>query len=805
MITQITEFDIRFCRENILMLTDCNEECEIYDEVVAEYEEMLPKAYQKIKPLALMAFGDSKEVEITIEEGVSHTILYTLISIGSGLSEWSTTLFAEGNFLAGMLADAMADDYLFQMRNGLRKPILSLCKELGLVVLKEMHIPDDIPMSAQRKIWQVTNAEQLGGVKILDSFMYNPVKTWGQMYLLKENIQHDCSGCLNKDCKLREENEIAITVKNEEKTTVITGEKGKSLLQMLQGSDFQLVTPCGGTGICGKCKVRVWEGSLSISKEDQRYFSEAELNQGYRLACLAYPEESCVISLETNQEEEFQVVTEATDEEAYQVVIETTDEEAYQVVMESTDGKALQVVMGTTDENRFVFDEANLYGVAVDIGTTTLAMQLVELRSGKVVDVYTAVNRQRRFGADVISRIDASNKGEGETLQKLVREDLQFGLEALIRDKNVVLKKMIIGANATMVHLLLGYSCETLGAYPFTPVNIAMVYTTYESLINHALPKGTSQMQGLKSNILTTLMKPRGALQTQGITNETVCSNGDAALTVQIYPGISTYVGGDITAGLYALDFDRRKEIALLVDLGTNGEIAIGNKDKIMVTSTAIGPAFEGGNISCGVGSVPGAICQVELSENGLKVAKEVHKVVHLETIQDGSPIGLCGTGIIDAVYELSKAEYIDETGMFIDEYFEIGFLLANAQDGRELRLTQKDIREIQLAKSAVRAGVETLLRKYGVGYEAVNQIFIGGGFGYKMNVEKAIGIGLLPKEWRGKIEAVGNCCLQGARKGLCDADVTKRTETIVAKSTEVYLANDRDFNELYMDYMYFS
>ena len=745
---KITEFDIQFCRENVLMLIDCNEACEVYDEVVAEYEEMLSKAYQKIKPLALLAFGGSKGVEIAAEKDISDTILYTLVSIGSGLSEWSTALFGVGNFLGGMIADAMADDYLYQMGHHLKQPILNLCKERGVGVVKGLHIPDDIPMSAQRKIWEVTDADQLGGVKILDSFMYNPVKTLGQIYLLKEDsdifdIRHNCSTCLNKDCKLREEGTIAISVKDGKENPVITGKKGESLLRVLQKNNFQLPAPCGGNGICGKCKVRVWEGNLLVTKEEQQYFSEAELSQGYRLACLAYPVESCVVSLVAYQEEAFQVVA-------------------------------------GTGEEMDRFDENYAYGVAVDIGTTTIALQLISLKSGKVVDVYTAVNRQRRFGADVISRIEASNKGEGKTLQELVRGDLQFGLDELIKNRSVKLKKMIIGANATMIHLLLGYSCESLGVYPFTPINIATIHTTLESLLG--------------------LAPSREASQAQYLIDDTGCSHGDFDLTVQIYPGISTYVGGDITAGLYALDFDQREEIALLVDLGTNGEIAIGNKDKILVTSTAIGPAFEGGNISCGVGCIPGAICRVVLGEEDLKGVREVFT----ETIRNCSPIGLCGTGIIDIVYELCKAEYIDDTGMFIDDYFETGFLLTRDQDGRELFLTQKDIREIQLAKSAVRAGIETLLRKYGVDYEQVKQIYIGGGFGYKMDVEKAIGIGLLPKEWQGKIEAVGNCCLQGARLGLSDPVVTKRTEMIVTKSTEVYLANDKDFNQFYMDHMYF-
>ncbi len=313
---------------------------------------------------------------------------------------------------------------------------------------------------------------------------------------------------------------------------------------------------------------------------------------------------------------------------------------------------------------------------------------------------------------------------------------------------------MVIGANTTMVHLLMGYSCETLGVFPFTPVNIDTIHTTYGELFEQA----------------------------------------DRDFEVVIFPGISTYVGGDIVAGLYSLDFDKREKVSVLVDLGTNGEMAIGNKDRILTTSTAAGPAFEGGNITFGTGSVPGAICKVEL--------KDGHAVTG--TIQDGKPVGICGTGVIDMVYELVKAELVDETGLMEEDYFDDGFPLAVGSDGTEISFFQKDVREIQLAKSAVRAGLETLILNFGASYEDIEAIYIAGGFGYKMDIVKAVGIGLLPEECQDKIEAVGNSCLKGTRTYLLSSDCTERVQRILESSSEVQLSNDKHFNEFYMDYMYF-
>jgi len=254
-------------------------------------------------------------------------------------------------------------------------------------------------------------------------------------------------------------------------------------------------------------------------------------------------------------------------------------------------------------------------------------------------------------------------------------------------------------------------------------------------------------------------------------------------------PGISTFVGADIVSGMIAVDMDQSDEVCLLVDLGTNGEMVIGSREKMVSASTAAGPAFEGGNISCGVAGIPGAISSVSIEDGEPTVG----------TIGDRPAIGLCGTGVLETVYELLKDELIDETGLMDDDYFDDGFPLAEG-----VVFTNKDVREVQLAKSAIRAGIEVLLQEYGVGYDGVARVYIAGGFGEKINQEKAIGIGLLPEEFDGKIIPIGNSSLAGAVMLAKDPSLGERFARVAAAAGETALAENPKFNDLYMDHMFF-
>lgn len=514
------------------------------------------------------------------------------------------------------------------------------------------------------------------------------------------------------------------------KELAFDGRADCSLLDQLRERGIYISAACGGKGKCGKCRVQMVTGATEPREGDVRCFTEEELASGWRLACTAYPKEDCRIRIQSDDETRFSIVSEHGEDHG--------------AAKEETEG----------------------YEIGIDIGTTTIAIELVGKSGGQVLHTVTAINRQRAFGADVISRIQASNDGQKEALRDSIREDLYRGIKRLLHESEADgsrVSRIAIAGNTTMGHLLMGYSCETLGVYPFTPVDIGTITTSFAELFERQIQAEAGEPLVLPADII-------------------------------LLPGISTYVGADISSGMLVCEFDKLEKPCLLIDLGTNGEMAIGNRDKILVTSTAAGPAFEGGNISCGMGSIPGAISAVSIRDGEIR----------LKTIGDEPPVGLCGTGVIETVCELVKAELVDETGMLDEDYFEDGFELAKTPEGEPILFTQKDVREIQLAKSAVRAGVETLLLRYGATYEDIDRVFLAGGFGYKIDLEKTIGIGMLPEEFRAKTTAIGNSSLGGAVVYLTEGDAKERLKQVVELSTEVELSSDKDFNNFYTEFMFF-
>ncbi|MBQ9022471.1 MAG: DUF4445 domain-containing protein [Eubacterium sp.] len=485
-------------------------------------------------------------------------------------------------------------------------------------------------------------------------------------------------------------------------------DKQHSLLEQLQKQGVYIPADCGGIGRCGKCRVQFLSGAPEADEDDANIFSPEQIADGWRLACKAFPEGDYEIAWEQS-EEEMEVASDFS----------------------HGSGDAADATEGDAAGQKAAEPVA-----AVDIGTTTLAVSLVDRASGKVVDTKTSVNHQRVFGADVISRIQASMDGKKEELKASIRKDLDGLITALGEKMDEI--PVIISGNTTMEHLFLGLPCDTLGVAPYTPVDISL----------HE-----------EDNFL-------------------------------ILPGISTYVGADIVSGIIACGMDQGEEVCMLIDLGTNGEMAIGNKDRILSASTAAGPAFEGGNISCGVAGVPGAISSVDIAEDGS---------VQIGTIGGKDPIGLCGTGVLEVVYEMLKAEYMDETGLLEDDYVDDGFPLSD-----DVVFTDQDVREVQLAKSAIRAGAETLMEEYGVGYDDISALYLAGGFGQKINLQKAAGIGLLPEELLDRTKAVGNSSLAGAVMIAKDETLKERFAHVADYSEEVSLTGNPTFNDLYMEYMMF-
>jgi len=708
-------------------MIDCYPDSPIYEETIEEYEKLAAEAYEIIAPAAILRYGKVKPQLGSKEYRKCEPACYVIYTVGNEITELSGHYFSKGDYLAAMLIDAMANDYLSQMDDVITDLIYQQCKQMKTGVLKRLDPPSDIPLEAQKIILEETGAAKEWDLGITEGYMFTAVKTNCYVLILTEDenkfeARHDCAKCNLPDCKMRKT--VKLDVIRDNHTYTVNHRKTDNVLETLIKNGFQLSAACGGYGTCGKCRIRFIRGSSAITGEDRRIFSQEQLDKGFRLACKAYPYKDCTINIDIGDESNFEIVTDCS------------------TAMTCSELKK-NVSKSYSNED---------YGIAADIGTTTIAISLIKLSDGSTVINYAAINKQRVYGANVISRIQASNEGKKDQLRNLVRSDLTAGFgevitQAGIRKERV--KKIVIAGNTTMGHILLGFSCESLGVYPYTPVDIDLIETEYSKLFD--------------SDYLD--------------------------VPVIIMPGISTFVGGDIVAGLLVCDFDKKERPSLFIDIGTNGEMALGNKDRILVCSTAAGPAFEGGNISYGVGSVKGAICSAVLEEGKLK----------FNTIGSKPPIGICGTGIIEITSELLKAGIIDETGVLKEPFFDTGYTVYE-----DIKFTQKDIREVQLAKSAIRAGIETLIVRYGISYDDIETVYLAGGFGYRINIEKAVNIGLIPQELSGKVIAIGNSSLAGALKYLTFADSPHRTAKIISKAQEISLSTDKDFNEFYIRHMYF-
>ncbi len=709
----------------VMQAIDCKEDNPVYDVMVEEFYDMHDEIHALVKPVGILGFGALSELSATGQYVKGSRVIYAVLSVGDEIKQRSTDYFDNGDYVRGMICDAMADCALFSLEGRMLEKLKEVCEEHNIGIVTRLEAPHDISMEVQKEAWEKLELKSRLGIDITSGYMLDPVKTSCQVFVLSENtddfkVRHDCRNCPNVSCKFRNIPEIEIRIKKGNEAKKLTVKENESLMNALIREGYYINAVCGGKGRCGKCGVRVTEGTAPISEEDKKVFSPKELEDGWRLSCLLYPKENLTVEFGLNDESDFDVITDY--------------------------GTGLNAAVESADSK---------YEIAIDIGTTTIAFQL--LNNLEICHTFSMINRQRQYGADVVSRIKASVDGKAEELKKSIRNDLKNGILSLCQEygiESAQVEKIVIACNTTMGHLLMGYDCEGLGKYPFTPVNIDFITGTAKDIV--------------------------------GI---------DIGAEVTLLPGISTYVGGDIVAGLYECGFDKTEDICLLIDLGTNGEMALGNRNKILVTSTAAGPAFEGGNISRGVGSIEGAICSVRL--DGTKA--------QIKTIREKPPVGICGTGVVELTAELLKEELIDETGLFDDDYFEDGFPVAQAEDGEYIVFTQKDVREIQLAKAAIRAGAETLISRYGIEKKDISRIYIAGGFGYRLDTQKAVEIGMLPQELADRTQAVGNSSLGGAVKYLKERQSSNNSlHHIIDISEEISLGADKDFNDFYMESMMF-
>lgn len=385
--------------------------------------------------------------------------------------------------------------------------------------------------------------------------------------------------------------------------------------------------------------------------------------------------------------------------------------------------------------------------VLIDLGTTTIAIVFYNSASQTVFHSEVFPNPQRTYGADVISRILYDVKFHKDyTLKNLICAELENRYETVLSsDSKISIRTCLIGGNTTMIHLLMGYPLDGMKQSPFTP------FQTEIMAFNH---RGTS---------------------------------------VYLLPWLSAFIGGDITAGLLSLHFDSRHDTCLLADLGTNGELALLHHDIVYTASTAAGPAFEGGGLSCGCPAIPGALSDLTW-----------HRIMpKMQTIDNKLAIGICGSGAISILSELIRNDFLLPSGILSENFPETGLLISRTTAGKNISFTANDVRQMQLAVAAIGAGIDTLCHEADISPETVSHLYLAGGLGYSISVEKASLTGLFSGIPVSKITPVGNSCLNGlASLSARPSSISRRIEKLKKQCREQILADNPYFEKQFIHHM---
>lgn len=583
---------------------------------------------------------------------------------------------------------------------------------------------------------------------------------------------------------------MAIRVTIEGNETEI--EAGHNLLEAIRKAGISVTSPCGGKGRCGKCLIRI-PRDAPVGKPtsiDIEFLEREDLEQGFRLACQTIPEGDLSLSVP---------------EESRELTLELLLKHASIREIEKAALRAIDLSLGSADDLPDIVNVISKYakksgiagippeedlshligcrklrlwqdgddiaaitsadgemklGIALDIGSTTMVAYAYDILQQRVISAEAMTNPQRQYGEDIMTRIDFAMKSaeQKELLERVLRKGVSSLLHNLVEKSGLsvsdVLRITFVG-NTAMHHFFLGLDVTRLGRVPFQPD---------------------------KSDALSV----RGVdIGLQGLDRATVASP----------PLVAGYVGADHVAVLLATDLADSKQPTAAIDIGTNAEIALASNGRILCCSAAAGPAFEGGNISNGMRATDGAICRIWSEDCELKY----------ETIGGGDPAGLCGSGLIDFVSECLRLGLIDSTGTFSPE--NCGGNLTGRQGNaryvlfssgrREVSVTQGDIRQLQLAKAAMHAGLEILVDRAGL--KTIDRLFLAGAFGANMSLRNGRFIGMLPEIPLSDITPVGNAAGTGAIQLLTDMNARERVQEIIAVTEHVELSSERSFQKRFV------
>jgi uncharacterized 2Fe-2S/4Fe-4S cluster protein (DUF4445 family) len=529
-------------------------------------------------------------------------------------------------------------------------------------------------------------------------------------------------------------------------------EPGSTLLAAARKARAPLEAPCDGAGICGKCLVRLDHEAL-IALEVGVEVGGGNGQGALVLACDARVRADVAATIPDRGDTNLAIVDHG---------LATARSLAPHIaVVRASDG--CTVWAGQELIASLPSAVANL-GIAVDIGTTTLVVALVDLDSGSQLAVASALNPQTAYGHDVLSRIHFAAERDGlPTMQRALVDGLNVLIRQVCQRAAVDaghIHEAVLGGNTCMLHIAAAVNPAPLGRAPYRP----------------ALTGG-SHLRAAELGL---------GIAAHGL--------------VYLPPVVSGFVGADITAGILAADLHRSQQTVLLLDIGTNGEMVLAHAGELWATSTAAGPAFEGVNIECGMRAAPGAVDAVIANDGGWT----------LHTIGEAQAIGICGSGLVDLVSCLVKNGAIGKNGRFEAKAAPpVGNW--DESEGRcvlrlagDVILTQKDVRQVQLAKAAIRAGLDALLAEAKVRRQDVERVLVAGSFGYHLRPDSLAGSGLLPASLAAKVEAVGNTCKAGAITLLTNDGTRRELKAAAGRVRSIELANDCAFGRRFVEQMAF-
>lgn len=586
-----------------------------------------------------------------------------------------------------------------------------------------------------------------------------------------------------------------IFINNKEQT--VEFEENNTLMDILLKENIFVDNPCNGKGVCGKCKIKLISGDLGeLSETEKKFLKEEEIKENIRLSCLVKPKEN--ISIELLQKERKHKVLSSgympkfkfnpsihkklvqLEKATLQNQVPLENEILKQVDVEKIDWKLLKNISSEDEIFTAVFNDEELislekndtrdeiYGVAIDIGTTTVVTSLIDINTGEELCVESMINAQKTYGLDVLTRItyELENRENGiENLQKSIVNSINKMISKMCEKTKINLENIYeisVAANCTMMHMLLGIDAKPIGKSPFAPIFV----------------------------------------EAKDILARDIGLIGSKEARLYCLPSVSAYIGADIVAGAYVCELEKSKDNVLFIDIGTNGEIVLSNQGKLLSCSCAAGPALEGMNISCGMRAANGAIEDVIIHE----------KENEIKIIGNEKPVGICGSGILAVVKELLRTGIVKDNGAFIKldnldvEDYRLNKLQLNDKkrefilvDGQEkLLITQGDIRQVQLAKGAILSGFYALLKKANIDMGDLEKVMIAGQFGAHVSADSLVGTGILPKEVKEKIVYVGNSSKTGAYMALMSKDAKRDMELLAGNMDYMELGASEGYERLF-------